>query len=122
MIDASASGCEVTVVDWQSITLGPPMNDVAYFIGAGLLPGDRRPVEEEIVRAYHGRLLETGISDFDWPACWEAYRRGVFAGFGVTVIASMLVQRTERGDEMFVAMARRHARHALDLGAEEFLI
>jgi hypothetical protein len=29
----------------------------------------------------------------------------------------MLVQRTERGDEMFCTMADRHARHALDLGA-----
>jgi hypothetical protein len=37
------------------------------------------------------------------------------------VIASMLVQQTERGDDMFTAMARRHARHALDLGAIEFL-
>lgn len=32
-----------------------------------------------------------------------------------------LVQQTERGDAMFVAMARRHARHALDLGSAEFL-
>jgi hypothetical protein len=39
----------------------------------------------------------------------------------VTVIASMIVQQTERGDEMFIAMATRHARHALDVGADEFL-
>jgi hypothetical protein len=39
----------------------------------------------------------------------------------VTVIASMMVQQTERGDEMFITMARRHSRHTLDLGAEEFL-
>ena len=122
MILESAQGCDVTVVDWQSVTLGPPMNDVAYFLGAGLLPDDRRPVEEGIVRDYHERLLATGVTGFDWSDCWQAYRRGVFAGFGVTVIASMLVQRTQRGDEMFIAMARRHARHALDLGAAEFLV
>ena len=29
--------------------------------------------------------------------------------------------QTERGDEMFVAMARRHSRQALDLEAQEFL-
>jgi len=33
----------------------------------------------------------------------------------------VMVERTDRGDEMFTAMARRHARHALDLGTEEFL-
>ena len=37
------------------------------------------------------------------------------------MIASVMVQQTERGDDMFTAMATRHARHALDLGAEEFL-
>jgi hypothetical protein len=33
----------------------------------------------------------------------------------------MIVERTERGDQMFTTMAQRHARHALDLHAEEFL-
>jgi hypothetical protein len=32
-----------------------------------------------------------------------------------------MVQQTERGDVMFTAMARRHARHAIDLGSAEFL-
>jgi hypothetical protein len=35
----------------------------------------------------------------------------------MAVIASMLVERTPRGDLMFMAMAARHARHALDLDA-----
>jgi hypothetical protein len=29
----------------------------------------------------------------------------------------MLVARTDRGDQMFLTMADRHARHALDLDA-----
>jgi hypothetical protein len=33
----------------------------------------------------------------------------------------MIVVETERGNDMFTVMARRHARHALDLGAAEFL-
>ncbi len=116
------SGYQITVVDWQSITLGAPLNDVAYFMGAGLLPERRMACEQDVVRAYHRGLLDAGITGFDWDACWHAYRRGVFAGFGVTVVASMLVQQTERGDQMFTAMAQRHARHALDLGCGEFLI
>jgi hypothetical protein len=111
----------VAVVDWQSITLGRPLGDVAYFLGAGMLPEARRRCERDIVQAYHAALRARGIVDYAWPACWDDYRRGAFAGFSVTVIASMLVQRTERGDAMFVAMARRHARHAIDVGATEFL-
>jgi len=121
LIDASANPPRVTAVDWQSITLGSPLSDVAYFLGAGLLPDDRRPVEVDIVREYHAALQAAGIRDYPWGRCWTDYRRGVFAGLSVTVVASMLVQETERGNDMFTAMARRHSRHALDLGADEFL-
>jgi hypothetical protein len=121
LIDERRQPPRVSVVDWQSITLGRPLGDVAYFLGAGLLPEIRRGVERGIVRDYHAALCARGIGGYSWDACWDDYRRGSFAGFSVTVIASMLVQRTERGDAMFTAMARRHARHALDVGAREFL-
>lgn len=121
MIDERGAVPRVVVVDWQTITLGNPMSDVAYFLGAGLLPEVRREVEQGIVRDYHAALTSAGVSGYSWERCFGDYRRGVFAGFAVTVIASMIVVQTARGDEMFTAMARRHARHALDLGAEEFL-
>ncbi len=120
MIRDTGDGYEVTAVDWQSVNLGAPLNDVAYFMGAGLLPEVRSEVEGQIVRGYHEALLGMDVH-LEWEDCWQAYRRGVFAGFGVTVIAAPLVQQTERGDKMFLTMARRHSRHALDLGAEEFL-
>jgi aminoglycoside phosphotransferase (APT) family kinase protein len=121
LIDQRTQPSKITVVDWQSITLGSPLHDVAYFLGAGLIPDHRRSVEEGIVRAYHAALNATGIDDYAWDRCWKDYRRGAFAGFTVTVIASMLVQQTDRGDAMFTTMARRHARHAIDLDAREFL-
>lgn len=121
LIDEAKTPPAISVVDWQSITLGSPLGDVAYFLGAGLRSATRIEVEQEIVRAYHDALLKQGIADYDWDACWTDYRKGTFAGFYVTVIASMIVERTERGDEMFLTMARRHARHAIDLGADEFL-
>lgn len=121
MIDAQSDPPSVAVVDWQSITLGNPMSDVAYFMGAGLVPEVRREVEEEIVRGYHAALVQAGVSGYPFARCWSDYRRGAFAGFAVTVVASMMVVQTARGDEMFTAMARRHARHALDLGSAEFL-
>ena len=121
MTDESRDPPSVAVVDWQSLTLANPLNDVAYFLGAGLLPEVRRDAERDIVEDYHRKLCEAGVAGYSWERCWTDYRRGVFAGFAVTVVASMLVEQTERGDQMFTAMAHRHARHALDLGAEEFL-
>ena len=121
LIDAAKSPPTIAVVDWQSLTLGNPLADVAYFLGAGLLPNVRREVERELVAAYHRGLVAAGVRGYAAERCWDDYRRGVFAGFAVTVVAAPLVQQTERGDEMFTAMARRHARHALDLGSAEFL-
>ena len=121
LIDEKPDPPSIAAVDWQSLTLGNPLADVAYFLGAGLLPEERRAHEREIVAAYHRGLLEAGVTGYDEARCWNDYRRGVFAGFAVTVVAAPLVEQTERGDEMFTAMARRHTRHALDLGSEEFL-
>ncbi len=111
----------VTAVDWQTVALGNPLTDVAYFVGAGLTPEVRRPIELNLVQGYHQGLVEAGVRGFSWDACWRSYRLGAFAGITVAVIAAMLVQRTERGDRMFLTMAKRHARHALDLRATELL-
>ncbi|MEM7363861.1 MAG: aminoglycoside phosphotransferase family protein [Pseudomonadota bacterium] len=121
MIDDRGEPPIITVVDWQSVTTGNPITDVGYFLGSGLLPEVRREVEEEIVRGYHDGLLSTGITGYDFNECWQDYRRAAFAGFTVAVIASMLVEQTPRGDEMFIAMTSRHTQHAIDLGADEFL-
>ena len=107
----------VTVVDWQTVTHGPALQDVAYFIGAGLQPDDRRAHEEDLARLYHRELVASGVEGYGWDRCWNDYRRGTWSGLIMAVAASMLVERTARGDEMFMVMAHRHARHALDLDA-----
>jgi aminoglycoside/choline kinase family phosphotransferase len=110
-------GGRVVVLDWQTAGHGPALADVAYFVGAGLLPEARRVHEHDLVRRYHRGLLAAGVPDYPWERCWAAYRRGSWSGLVMAVAASMLVERTERGDEMFLTMAGRHARHALDLDA-----
>lgn len=121
LIDDRRRPPRVFAVDWQTVTLGRPLSDVAYFLGSGLVPERRREAEENLVGGYHAALAEAGVGGYAWEDCWQDYRRGVFAGFAVTVIAAMIVERTARGDEMFLAMARRHSRHALDLGGEALL-
>ena len=114
-------GPDIAVVDWQTLSVGNPMSDVAYFIGAGLNVDDRRANEESLVREYHASLLEAGVTDYPWEDCWRHYRQYAFAGFHMAVMASMLVERTERGDEMFRVMAERHGLQVFDLASEEVL-
>jgi hypothetical protein len=114
-------GVPIAVVDWQTCAHGAGLNDVAYFLGAGLILSDRRGHERDLVRRYHEGLVAAGVRGYDFDRCWTDHRRGTWSGLIMAVAASMLVERTDRGDEMFMAMAHRHARHALDLDAPALL-
>lgn len=113
-------GPPITIVDWQTVSRGPGMLDVAYFIGAGLRVEDRRRHEEDLVRIHHRGLAAVDES-WTWDRCWAGYRRYAYAGFHMAVLASMIVQQTDRGDDMFVTMAQRHGRQVIDLRSEDLL-
>jgi hypothetical protein len=121
LFGTAEGGRPLTVVDWQTVRLGCGTSDVAYFLGAGLDPEQRRAHEHDLVTRYHQGLQGYGVDDYSFDACWEDYRRYSFGGLVMAVIASMLVRRTDRGDEMFMVMANRHAAQAVDLNAEELL-
>jgi hypothetical protein len=121
LIDETVSPPRVTVVDWQGLRVGRPLNDVALCLAGGLAPAVRREVEEDVLREYHAALEAAGVTDFGWDRCWYEYRRAAFAGLGLTIVAAVAVEQTARGDAMFTAMAERYARHALELGADDFL-
>jgi hypothetical protein len=122
LFGTAAGGPPLAVVDWQTTTTGPPLSDASYFVGAGLQVEERRANEEELIREYHRGLLAAGVEGFDWDTCWSDYRQYSFGGLIMAIVASMLVERTPRGDDMFMTMASRHSTQALDLGADEFLV
>jgi hypothetical protein len=109
------------VVDWQTYGLGPGAHDVSYLIGTSIADLDLRAREEErLVRFYLAELGKLGV-DAEFAPIWEGYRLYAFSGFLMAVFASMNVERTERGDEMFAVMAERPARQALHLGSLSLL-
>lgn len=121
LFDAHDGADPLVVVDWQTVIRGGGIADVAYFLGAGLSIEDRRTHERALVREYHERLLAAGVEGWSWEDCWRGYRLHAFAGYLMAMGASMLVERTARGDAMFLAMTRRHTAQILDLDAEALL-
>lgn len=103
----------LAVVDWQSISLGCPIQDASYFLGTSLLPEDRREEEAQLLKLYLG-VLKSYKVDINWDECFACYRHFAPAGLIMAVIASMIVGETERGNEMFMAMATRSAALCLD--------
>jgi aminoglycoside phosphotransferase (APT) family kinase protein len=104
------------VLDWQTAGFGAGTADLSYFLASSLTVAARRQYEETLVRRYHAALISRGAV-LSWHDCWTGYRRHAFSGIVMDIIAATMVHQTERGDAMFAAMARRHARHALDLDA-----
>jgi hypothetical protein len=121
MLFATAPGAPpVTIVDWQTVTVGTGPADVAYFLGAGLSSHDRAAHERDLVADYAARLRGVGIELSD-AAAWDGYVIGSAGGYVMAVIASQLVERTTRGDEMFAVMAERHAAQIRDVGLLDLL-
>jgi hypothetical protein len=121
LFGTAAGGVPLAVVDWQTVVWGPPGFDASYFLGAGLPVEERRRHERTLLRRYHDALGAAGVTGYDWDACWTDYRRYAFGGFLMAIGASMMVVQTERGDEMFLTMIRRHGAQIADLDALEFL-
>ncbi len=109
------------VVDWQTVAWGPALLDASYFLGNGLTVEDRRAHERDLLRAYYEELRANGVTSFDWDTCWEEYRRQVFHNLVMAICASMIVQRTDRGDDMFMASVERSAQQAIDLESIDLL-
>lgn len=112
-------GCKV--VDWQTTSWGSAMLDASYFLGGSLTVEDRRTSEEALLRTYFDELAAHGARGLSWDACWEEYRRQTFHNLLMAIAASMVTVRTDRGDDMFMAVFARSAQQALDLDAAALL-
>lgn len=102
------------VVDWQSVALGTGAVDIAYLIGGSYTPEARRVAEPALMAAYFDELQRQGVCNYARDEFEADYRHFTFAGINVAVGAAMLVQRTERGDRMFLTMLDRHVSHVID--------
>jgi hypothetical protein len=115
LFGAAGAARPLTVVDWQTVTWGPAMTDLAYFLGCALPVAERRKHYDALLDGYHTALgPDAPISLADVR---EGVRRQSFFGVMMAIVSSMLVERTERGDAMFMTMLQRHCEHVLDTDA-----
>lgn len=115
LFDAQGGRLPLTVLDWQSVTVGPGVLDVTYFIGAGLPTELRREHERALFERWFEGLKTYGVRGYAIDDAWRDYRIHAMQGLFTAVFASVATKRTARGDEMFLTMARRHAQQIADL-------
>ena len=120
MFASAKGGYPVAAVDWQTPGQGPASADVAYFMGAGPLPDDRRAIERSVIHDYLEALSSYGVS-VDEADFFRHYARDAYGGVIMSVVASQIVGASDRSEAMFTAMATRHTRHVLELGSEALI-
>ena len=64
LFDARGEGRSVTVLDWQTVCVGPPAIDVALFLFGSLSVEDRRADESELLERYIGLLSTNGVRGY----------------------------------------------------------
>jgi thiamine kinase-like enzyme len=97
----------VTVVDWQTISVGLPARDLAYFLSTSLAPSDRLAHERDLVAAYHAELLRHGVTDYTDDDCWRDYCLGMLHSPLIATLGAAFSTTTERGDAMTLVMLER---------------
>ena len=114
LFDIQGGARPMATLDWQTVTVGAGVADVAYFLSAAMDPEARRANEAGLVDLYHGELLRRGVTGYDREACWRDYRRYTLNGILMGVFSALAVERTERGDALFLKMTSGACQQAAD--------
>jgi aminoglycoside phosphotransferase (APT) family kinase protein len=104
----------IVIVDWQTVGVGEGASDIAYYLGTSMDPATRKAEEHGLLARYRTELDRYNIPFADLAHQWDAYRLASFSGMLMGVTASMVVEQTDRGDAMFLAMSERSALMAID--------
>lgn len=115
-------GDPLAVVDWQIMTLGNGLFDVAYFMAGAMPSADRRAMEMDLLHMYHGILLEGGVKGYDFDQCLLDYRTAaLFCWQYAVIILGALDASNERGLALFTTVLERFVSIIVDLDAGELL-
>ena len=71
----SGDRLSLAVIDWQTVSIGRSMYDVAQFLGRHLSPENRQAKETALLKMYHSILVEYGVRGYSFDQCWRDYRR-----------------------------------------------
>lgn len=116
MLFGQPNSDRVVVIDWQGIGRGPGAYDLSYVLGGSMAPTLRREHEQELVSAYHARLVECGIEGYSFEQLWDDYGHAhLMGGLSTSILTGGAMDLSnERGNALIATMAHRHATAALD--------
>ena len=101
----------VTIIDFQALTVGCPMIDVAYFIRPNMSPADANVSEQHLVETYYEVLVEAGVRGYSLGQCREDY---VLGSLWVIHRGVLLIGTLDLSNERGMAMVDRAVERAME--------
>jgi hypothetical protein len=120
LFDIKGGAEQIAVLDWQTVAVGNGLTDIGYFLGTGIGDALRRECEAELLDLYCSEMTARGVP-LSRDAVWDDYVVGALHGISTAVFSAAYVERTPRGDENFLSMARGGCALALQHGSLEKL-
>ncbi len=101
---------DVIAFDWQTVRIGLPYFDVAWFFWTSLDVTQRRRIESELLGAYHRALVGAGITDQTLEQVWLGVRLGMILCVPqIMVIGAFLRMDPERREFIRTMLERFEA-------------
>ena len=101
IIQPSAQGGEFCVLDWQLAGKGDPVNDIARWITQSISVEDRRETEQELLKLYHDKLIEHGVTGFSYRKFINGYKMNLVV---LLVMFSMSIDSVDRSSDRAQAL------------------
>ncbi len=120
MFEETPDGVAVAAVDWQTLSIACGGQDLAYLLGNSSPPEQRRAHEARMLAAYREAMAGLGV-ELSAEEVHAEYVYGAFQGPSITMLGALAVGQTDRGDDMFMAMASRSCAQIRDLGALDLI-
>lgn len=115
-------GNALTVIDWQICVRSRGAYDVGYFMSQSVLPEQRKATEMDLLRMYHGTLVDNGVKGYSFEACLEDYRKTVLFCLCYPVLSGGTYDMSNpRTLELVQTMLDRSVSAIVDLNAGELL-
>jgi hypothetical protein len=122
MFSGAGGALELTALDWQVSMQARGTFDVGYLM-SGSAPAElRREHELDLLRAYHARLVEGGVTGYGFDACLYDYRAALLVGYTYLVQAGAATDLTQpRTAGLIEAWAHRLDAAISQQGLAEFV-
>jgi broad specificity phosphatase PhoE/thiamine kinase-like enzyme len=101
IIQVSEAGGEFCVLDWQLAGKGDPVNDIARWMAQSITIEDRKDTEQELLKLYHEKLIEHGVTGYSYKKFINAYKMNLVV---ILVMFSMTMEGVDRSTDRAKAL------------------